>query len=329
MAPRANWKGYLRLSLVTCPVALFPATSESEKISFNQINRKTGNRIKYLKVDADTGEEVASDDIMKGYKVDADSYIEVSKDELDAIALESTRTIEIDQFVPRKEIDDLYLIRPYYIVPDGKVGHDAYAVIRETIRTLDKVALARVVLTNREHVIALEARDNGLTGMLLRYPYEVRDAGDYFDDIDDVKITKDMLDLAKHIVEQKSAHFDPSTFEDHYESALTDLINRKRNGERITPAAKPKGESNVISLMDALKRSISGKGAAPARDAAKEEAAPKAKGKPKKSRKRVEGQREMLLPISGKRAAKDDKAAKPAPKKAVAASKATGRRKAG
>jgi DNA end-binding protein Ku len=187
MAPRANWKGFLRLSLVTCPIALFPATSESEKISFNQINRKTGHRIKYQKVDADTGEEVSNDDIIKGYKVDTDRYLEVSKDELDNLALESTRTIDIDEFVPRSEIDDLYLVRPYYLVPDGKVGHDAYAVIRETIRSLDKVALARVVLTNREHVIALEARDKGLMGMLLRYPYEVRHASEYFDDIQDAR----------------------------------------------------------------------------------------------------------------------------------------------
>ena len=201
MAPRANWKGFLRLSLVTCPIALFPATSESEKISFNQINKKTGHRIRYLKVDAETGEEVSNEDIIKGYQVDKDRYLEVTKDELENIALESTRTIEIDEFVPRSEIDDLYLVRPYYIVPDGKVGHDAYAVIRETIRSLDQVAIGRVVLTNREHVIALEARDKGLMGMLLRYPYEVRDAAEYFDDIQDVKITKDMLDLAKHIVE--------------------------------------------------------------------------------------------------------------------------------
>jgi DNA end-binding protein Ku len=146
MAPRAYWKGFLRLSLVTCPIALFPATSESEKISFNQINRKTGHRIKYQKVDADTGEEVSSDDIIKGYKVDTDRYLEVSKEELENISLESTRTIEIEEFVPKKEIDDLYLVRPYYIVPDGKVGHDAYAVIRETIRSMDQVALGRVVL---------------------------------------------------------------------------------------------------------------------------------------------------------------------------------------
>ena len=230
MAPRANWKGFLRLSLVTCPVALYPATSDTEKVSFNQINRKTGHRIKYAKVDADTGEEVANEDIMKGYKVDTDTYIEVTKDELDDLALESTRTIEIDEFVPRADIDSRYVIRPYYLVPDGKVGHDAFAVIRETIRSMDKVAIGRVVLTNREHIIALEPLDNGLMGTLLRYPYEVRSEKEYFDDIQDVKITKDMLDLAKHIVDQKSGSFEPEQFEDRYESALVELINQKRNG---------------------------------------------------------------------------------------------------
>jgi DNA end-binding protein Ku len=315
MAPRANWKGFLRLSLVTCPVALFPATSDSEKISFNQINRKTGHRIKYQKVDAQTGDEVSSDDIMKGYKVDSDTYVEITRDELDAIALESTRTIEIDEFVPRSEIDDLYLVRPYYIVPDGKVGHDAYAVIRETIRSLDKVALARVVLTNREHVIALEAREKGLMGMLLRYPYEVRDASDYFDEIQDVKITKDMLDLARHIVEQKSGHFQPEKFEDHYEAALTELIDKKVSGKPIQAPTRPRGE-NVVDLMDALKRSLSGGAkSAPAASAAK----------PKKPKKTAAGQREMLLPISG---AKGKTAAKAATKPMRAQDK-SGRRKAG
>ncbi|NVN85706.1 MAG: Ku protein [Rhodopseudomonas sp.] len=314
MAPRANWKGFLRLSLVTCPVALYPATSDSEKITFNQINRKTGHRIKYLRVDAETGEEVETDDIIKGYKVDTDTYIEVSKDELDTIALESTHTIDIDQFVPRSEIDDLYLIRPYFIVPDGKVGHDAYAVIRETIRSMDKVALARVVLTNREHVVALEARDNGLIGNLLRYPYEVRDAADYFDDIKDVKITKDMLDLAKHIVEQKSGHFAPEKFEDHYEAALTELINRKRNGERIAATPRPRGD-NVVDLMDALKRSLPGGGGKAAKAGSAKPAAvakPAATKKGKKPRKAAAGQKEMLLSISGSKAARAAAAGKPA-----------------
>src|SRR3981081_2193887 len=170
MAPRANWKGFLRLSLVTCPVALFPATSETEKVTFNQINKNTGHRIKYAKVDAETGEEVSNEDIVKGYKVDTDTYVTVDKEELENVALESTRTIDIDEFVPKSDIDELYLVRPYYIVPEGKVGHDAFAVIRETIRNMDKVAIARVVLTNREHIIALEPRGKGLVGMLLRYP---------------------------------------------------------------------------------------------------------------------------------------------------------------
>jgi DNA end-binding protein Ku len=285
MAPRANWKGFLRLSLVTCPIALFPATSESEKISFNQINRKTGHRVKYQKVDAESGEEVSSEDIVKGYKVDTDSYLEVSKDELENIALESTRTIDIDQFVPRSEIDDLYLVRPYYIVPDGKVGHDAYAVIRETIRSLDKVALGRVVLTNREHIISLEARDKGLMGMLLRYPYEVRNSAEYFDDVQDVKITKDMLDLAKHIVEQKSGHFDPSKFEDHYEAALQDLLNKKQNGQAIA-RVQTASTGNVVNLIDALRASLKGNGTRGAQAATPSKSAKKpAKTKPAAKRK--------------------------------------------
>src|ERR1700761_1580761 len=280
MAPRANWKGFLRLSLVTCPVALYPATSDSEKVSFNQINRKTGHRIKYAKVDADTGEEVATDDIMKGYKVDTDTYIEVTKDELDDLALESTRTIEIDEFVPKSDIDNRYLIRPYYLVPDGKVGHDAFAVIRETIRSLDKVAIGRVVLTNREHIIALEPLDRGLMGTLLRYPYEVRGEKEYFDDIQDVKVTKDMLDLAKHIVEQKAGNFEPDKFEDQYETARVALINQKRAGKPIVPKDRPRGE-NVVDLMDALRKSVGG--------AAAENKAPK---KPaKRAKKAAAGQK--------------------------------------
>jgi DNA end-binding protein Ku len=305
MAPRANWKGFLRLSLVTCPVALYPATSDTEKVSFNQINRKTGHRIKYAKVDADTGEEVASEDIMKGYKIDTDTYIEVSKEELDDIALESTHTIEIDEFVPKSDIDGRYLIRPYYLVPDGKVGHDAFAVIRETVRSMNKVAIGRVVLTNREHIIALEPLGKGLMGTLLRYPYEVRSEKEYFDDIQDVKVTKDMLDLARHIVEKKSGSFEPERFEDHYESALTELIDRKRSGIRTTAKAAPKTGGNVINLMDALKRSLANERQSP----------PPAKAKGKKPRKAVAGQREMLLPISGKRVAKEEAKA-PAPKKA-------------
>src|SRR6202165_56263 len=304
MAPRANWKGFLRLSLVTCPVALYPATSDTEKVSFNQINRKTGHRIKYAKVDADTGEEVASEDIVKGYKVDTDTYIEVTKDELDDIALESTHTIEIDEFVPKTDIDNRYLIRPYYLVPDGKVGHDAFAVIRETIRSMNKVAIGRVVLTNREHILALEPLDKGLMGTLLRYPYEVRSEKEYFDDIQDVKVTKDMLDLARHIVNQKAGHFEPDKFEDQYETALIDLINQKRAGKPIAAKERPRGE-NVVDLMDALRKSIGG-GAATATEAPKKHS--------KKPRKAAAGQKEMLMPIAGKKPAKEAGAKNPSAK---------------
>src|SRR4249920_1218919 len=259
MAPRANWKGFLRLSLVTCPFALYPATSDSEKISFNQLNRKTGHRIKYAKVDTDTG-------------------VEVTKEELENVALESTRTIEIDEFVDRSEIDPRYLIRPYYLRPDGKVGHDAFAVIRETIREMNKVAIGRVVLTNREHIIALDPLDKGLMGTLLRYPYEVRSEKEYFDDIQDVKVTKDMLELARHIVNQKAGHFEPDQFEGQYETALIDLINAKRAGKPITAKERPRGE-NVVDLMDALRKSIGQNSSSPAKPA-------------KKTRKASTGQKE-------------------------------------
>jgi DNA end-binding protein Ku len=301
MAPRANWKGFLRLSLVTCPVALYPATSESEKISFNQLNRQTGHRIKYMKVDADTGEEVPNEDIVKGYALDKDTFIEVTKEELENVALESTRTIEIDEFVDRSEIDPRYLIRPYYLRPDGKVGHDAFAVIRETIREMGKVAIGRVVLTNREHIIALEPLDKGLMGTLLRYPYEVRSEDEYFDEIQDVKITKDMLDLAKHIVNQKAGRFEPDKFEDQYETALVDLINKKRAGKPITPKERPRGE-NVVDLMDALRKSVGGATAGPK----------PVKKSAKKPRKAAVGQKEMLMPIAGKKPAKEAAATKPA-----------------
>src|SRR5215211_7729536 len=255
MAPRANWKGYLKLSLVSCPIALYPASSEREKIRFHQINRNTSNRIKLQRVDAETGKPVEYEDIVKGYEVGKGQYIEITDEELEAIALESTRTIDIDEFVPKEEIDDLYNVRPYYIAPEGKVGADAFAVIREVIADMNRVALGRVVLTSREHVIAIEPRDKGLMGTLLRYPYEVRQPDEYFEDIPETKITKDMLDLAKHIVQTKAGHFDPEKFEDRYESALKELLAKKRAGEKISPPAQ-RQPARVVNLMDALRKSV-------------------------------------------------------------------------
>ena len=197
------------------------------------------------------------------------------------------------------------MIRPYYLTPDGKVGHDAYAVIRETIREMNKIAIGRVVLTNREHIIALEPFDKGLMGTLLRYPYEVRDAAEYFDDIQDVKVTKDMLDLARHIVQQKTADFDPTKFDDRYESALLELINQKRAGTTIKPHGKERPGTNVVDLMTALKQSLKG-------DSTQ---APPTKAK--KPVKKAAGQRELLLPIKGAKETASPKkvAARPAAKR--------------
>jgi DNA end-binding protein Ku len=255
MAPRAYWKGYLKLSLVSCPISLFPATSEREKISFHQINKETGHRVKYKKVDAETEKEVAAKNIVKGFEVGKGQYVELEPEELEAVAIESKRTIEIDQFVPKKDIDELYIRDPYYIVPDGKVGQEAFAVIREAIRAEGIVALGKVVFTSREHFIALEPRGRGLLGMTLRYPYEVRKEKDYFSDIPDEKIPKKMLDLAKHIVDTKRGVFQPQKFEDGYEDALRALLKKKQHGEKIEAPTQGR-PSNVVNLMDALRASL-------------------------------------------------------------------------
>jgi DNA end-binding protein Ku len=254
VAPRAYWKGYLRLSLVSCPIQLFPATAEREKIRFHQINRKTGNRIKYCKIDAVTGEQVNAEDIVMGYEVSKGEYIEVTDEELEAVAIEGTHTIEIDQFVPRAEIDDLYLNNPYYITPNGEVGLQPYAVIREAIKKEGMVALGRVIFTTREHVIAIEPCGKGLLGVTLRYPYEIRNEKDYFGDLPDEKIPKEMLDLAAHIVETKAGHFRPEKFEDHYEHALKELIKKTQRGEKIEKPREP-AAAKVINLMEALRQS--------------------------------------------------------------------------
>jgi DNA end-binding protein Ku len=257
MAPRAYWKGYLRLSLVSCPILLYPATSEREKIRFHQLHKQTGNRIRYKKVDAETEREVSQDDIVKGYEVSKGHYVELEPEELEAVALESTRMIDIEQFVPKKEIDDLYMGNPYYIVPDGEVGQQAFAVIRKAIEEEGMVAIGRVVFTSREHIIALEPRGKGMMGVTIRYPYEVRDEKDYFDDIPNEKITSEMLDLATHIVKTKQGHFHPEKFEDRYEEALKDLIKRKSHGEKIEKP-EPAEPSNVVNLMEALRASVKG-----------------------------------------------------------------------
>lgn len=262
--PRAYWKGSLKLSLVTCPVALYPASTMVDKTRFHMINKETGNRLKQQMVDEETGDVVEGEQKGRGYEVGKGQYVEIEKQELEAVQVESTHIIDIESFVPRDEIDDRYIDHPYYIVPDGKAGVDAFAVIRDAMKDKDRVALARIVLTGRERVIAIEALGKGLLGLTLRYPYEVRGEQAYFDNIKNPKISADMIELASHILDSKAAHFDPSKFTDEYETALKTLVKRKAAGKPIHIAAPEEKPSNVISLMDALQRSLKGKGKAKA-----------------------------------------------------------------
>jgi DNA end-binding protein Ku len=262
MAPRAYWKGSLKLSLVSCPVQLYPASTTVEKTRFHMINKETGNRLKQQMVDSETGDVVESDQKGRGYEVSKGEYVEVERDELEAVQVESNHTIDIDSFVPRDEIDKRYLNNPYYIAPDGKAGADAFAVIRDAMKDKDRVALARIVLSNREHVIAIEPLGKGLLGTTLRYPYELRDEDDYFDDIKNPKISKDMIELASHILDSKAAHFDPSKFKDEYENALKTLVKRKAAGKPVKAVEHEEKSDNVINLMDALRQSLKGKASA-------------------------------------------------------------------
>ena len=261
MLPRVYWKGSLKLSLVTCPVALYPASSTAERTRFHMINTETGNRLKQQMVDSGTGDVVEKEQKGRGYEVAKGEYVPIEKDELEAWQLESTHTIDIDNFVPRDEIDQRYLDSPYYLVPDGKNGADAFAVIRDAMKNKDRVALARIVLSNRERIVAIEPLGKGLLATTLRYAEEVRDEKDFFEDIKAPKISKDMVELASHILDTKAAHFDASKFEDEYENALKKLVKQKAAGKIIKapePAGKP---NNVVDLMDALKQSLKGKAA--------------------------------------------------------------------
>jgi DNA end-binding protein Ku len=259
---RAYWKGYLKLSLVTAPVALYPASSQAEKTHFHQINRKTGNRLRQQMVDEKTGKVVDKNDKSRGYEVSKGKYVEIEPDEIKAIQVESTHTIDIAKFVPADEIDRRYYDNAYYIVPDGKAGEEAFAVIRDAMKDKGRVALASIVLTNREHIIAIEPFGKGMLGTTLRYDYEVRDEKELFRGVPSPKIPREMVSLASHILDTKSGHFDPSQFKDEFELELRKLVKRKASGKTIEAPEEQEKPSNVIDLMEALRRSVKGKRAA-------------------------------------------------------------------
>lgn len=258
-ARRAYWKGYLKLSLVTCPVALFPASSQSDKTHFHQINRKTGNRLRQQMVDEETGRVVEKDDKARGYELSKGKYVEIEPEELEAVEIESTHTIDIDTFVPEEEIDKRYYERPYYVAPNGKSGEEAFSVIRDAMRDKGRVALARIVFANREHILAIEPWGKGMLATTLRYDYEVRDEKDVFKGLTSPRVPKEMVDLASHILDKKAGHFDPSKFKDEYELALRKLVKRKAGGKKIEREAPADDRSNVIDLMAALQQSLKGR----------------------------------------------------------------------
>jgi DNA end-binding protein Ku len=259
MAPRPYWKGYLKLSLVSCPVALYPASTQAEKTHFHQINTRTGNRLRQQMVDEDTGRVVDKEQKGRGYELTKGRYVAIDDEELKAVQVESTRTVEIDTFVPKDEIDERFIEKPYYIVPNDPSGEEAFTVIRDAMRDKGKVALARIVMAHREHVVAIQPFGKGLLATTLRYPYEVREPKSYFSGLRSRKMPKDMIALASHILETKAGHFDPSKFRDQYETALKSLVRRKAKGKPIEPAEEKEAPSNVINLMDALRQSL-GKG---------------------------------------------------------------------
>lgn len=266
MAQRASWKGHLKLSLVSCAVALYPASSSAGRVSFRTLNRETGNRLRQQMVDEETGEVVEREDRVRGFEVSKGHYVQVEDDEIEELQIESTHTIDIESFVPEDEVDQVYLDTSHYLAPEGKVAEEAFAVIREAMEKEGVAGLGRVVISRRERMLVLQPRGRGILATTLRDPRQVRDDEAYFEDIDDVGISDDMLDLATHIISRKKGHFTPKKFEDRYESALIEMLRAKGEGRPMKIEKAPKA-TNVVNLMDALRKSIQderGEGAKPA-----------------------------------------------------------------
>lgn len=282
MATRPTWQGYLRLSLVSCPVALYTATVRTSDVSFNMLHKETMNRIKMIPTDPETG-PVDRSDIVKGYEIEKGHYVVVTDEEIKNVRLETTRTLDIERFVDAADIDRLYWNDPYFLTPDGDMAVEAFSVIRQAMEKAEKIALGRLVMHQRERLMALEPREKGILAYSLRSNREVKDAHDVFSHIPASRPPAEMIEIAAKIIDQQSGPFDPSKFNDRYEDALRALIREKEKGHGVKKVEEPK-EAEVIDLMEALKRSLGGAGErrkAPARKAtaAKKPAAKKAAAK--------------------------------------------------
>jgi DNA end-binding protein Ku len=280
MAPRASWKGYLKLSLVSCPVRLYPATSSNERVRFNQLHKDTHNRINMKPVDPELG-LVERADLVKGYEYEDKKYIIIEDEDLAAVRLETNHTLSIEAFVEAAEVDVIYQDTPYYLAPDGAMAEETFTVLREAMREAGKVAIARLVLSSRERVVTVAPREKGMFVCTLRAPNEVRATAAYFDEIPDLKPDPEMLQLAEALIAQKTTRFDPKAYEDRYEAALMAMIKEKLKGHKPIVAADPQ-RGNVVNLMDALKASLGqakpaapSKGKAPAAAAEEKPAAKK------------------------------------------------------
>jgi len=258
--PRSSWKGYLKLSLVSCAVALYNATSTADRVSFNTLNRKTGNRVKQFLVDSVTEEPVDPAERVKGYQVSKGQYVMVEDEELEQLKIESTKLIEIETFVPQAEVDPIYLDSPYYLAPDDRVAEEAFAVIRDAMASKQMVGIGRVVLARRERIMMLQPRGTGILATTLRYPYEVRQDAEYFSGIADIELPDEMLGIAEVIIERKTQHFEPEKFSDRYEDAVVSLLRAKQAGQAFVVPETP-APSKVVNIMDALKRSLEAEGA--------------------------------------------------------------------
>jgi DNA end-binding protein Ku len=263
MARHAFWKGYLKLSLVTCPVAMIPATSEAEKVRFHTLNEKTGNRVVSRYVDAVTGAPLDEDDAVKGYPRGEDDYVLLEDDELEAVALDSTRTIDIEMFVAAASIDWLWYDKPHYLTPDDTVGEEAFAVIRDAMASTGMVGVSRLVLYRRERAVVLEPRGKGIVLWTLRYGDEVRDSADYFDAIGDGKPDPELMKLVTRLIGERTRPWDPAMARDPVQASLLDIIAAKKKGRRRPARTKAAAEAppgNVINIMDALKKSLAAEG---------------------------------------------------------------------